>query len=68
MNKQEVRSRIMEVGIIPAVRVSSAEDALFAAEVVSRGGIPIVEVTVKRKPCMAEAPIARKSLRRWRFC
>ncbi len=46
MNKQEVRSRIEEVGIIPAVRVSSTEDALFAAEAVSRGGIPIVEVTL----------------------
>ena len=46
MNKQEVRSRIEEIGIIPAVRVSSAEDALFAAEAVSRGGIPIVEVTL----------------------
>jgi 2-dehydro-3-deoxyphosphogluconate aldolase/(4S)-4-hydroxy-2-oxoglutarate aldolase len=46
VNKQEVRSRIEEVGIIPAVRVSSAEDAFFAAEAVSRGGIPIVEVTV----------------------
>ncbi len=45
MNKQEVRRRIEEVGIIPAVRVSSAEDALFAVEAVSRGGIPIVEVT-----------------------
>ena len=46
MNKQEVRGRIEEVGIIPAVRVSSTEDALFAAEAVSRGGIPIVEVTL----------------------
>ena len=46
MNKQEVRSRIEEIGIIPAVRVSSAEDALFATEAVSRGGIPIVEVTL----------------------
>lgn len=46
MNREEVRSRIEEIGIIPAVRVSSAEDALFAAEAVSRGGIPIVEVTL----------------------
>jgi 2-dehydro-3-deoxyphosphogluconate aldolase/(4S)-4-hydroxy-2-oxoglutarate aldolase len=46
VNKQEVRSRIEEVGIIPAVRVSSTEDALFAAEAISRGGIPIVEVTL----------------------
>ena len=44
MNKKEVRSRIEEVGIIPAVRAFSPEDALFAAEAVSRGGIPIVEV------------------------
>ncbi len=46
MNKEEIRSRIEEIGIIPAIRVSSAEDALFAAEAVSRGGIPIVEVTL----------------------
>lgn len=46
MNKQDVRRRIEEVGIIPAIRVSSTEDALFAAEAVSRGGIPIVEVTL----------------------
>jgi 2-dehydro-3-deoxyphosphogluconate aldolase/(4S)-4-hydroxy-2-oxoglutarate aldolase len=46
VNKQEVRSRIEEVGIIPAVRASSIEDALFAAEAVSRAGISIVEVTL----------------------
>jgi 2-dehydro-3-deoxyphosphogluconate aldolase / (4S)-4-hydroxy-2-oxoglutarate aldolase len=46
VNKNEVRRRIEEVGIIPAVRVSSAEDAMFAAEAVYRGGIPIVEVTL----------------------
>ena len=46
MNKNDVRRRIEEVGIIPAVRVSSADDAMFAAEAVYRGGIPIVEVTL----------------------
>jgi len=46
MNKQEVRARIEQVGIIPAVRVSSAEDACFAAETVNRGGIPVAEITV----------------------
>jgi 2-dehydro-3-deoxyphosphogluconate aldolase / (4S)-4-hydroxy-2-oxoglutarate aldolase len=46
VNKQEVRARIEHLGIIPAVRVSSTEDALFAAEAVSQGGIPIVEVTM----------------------
>ncbi len=46
MKKQEVRARIEEIGIIPAVRTSSAADARFAAETVSRGGIPVAEITV----------------------
>ena len=46
MNKQEVRSRIEEVGIVPAIRVSTTEDALFAAEAIAGGGIPILEVTL----------------------
>lgn len=46
MNRQEVRKRIEELGIIPSIRVSTTEDALFAAEAVARGGIPIVEVTL----------------------
>ena len=46
MTKEQVRTRIEEIGIIPAIRVSSAEDALFAAEAVASGGIPIVEVTI----------------------
>jgi 2-dehydro-3-deoxyphosphogluconate aldolase/(4S)-4-hydroxy-2-oxoglutarate aldolase len=46
LNKQEVCARIEEVGIMPAVRARSAEDARFAAETVNRGGIPVVEITV----------------------
>jgi 2-dehydro-3-deoxyphosphogluconate aldolase/(4S)-4-hydroxy-2-oxoglutarate aldolase len=46
MTRQEIRARIEEVGIIPAIRVSSADDALFAAEAVSESAIPIVEVTM----------------------
>src|ERR1019366_6967 len=45
MTKQEVRARIEEIGIIPAIRVSSAEEALFAAGSVFRGGITVVEIT-----------------------
>jgi 2-dehydro-3-deoxyphosphogluconate aldolase/(4S)-4-hydroxy-2-oxoglutarate aldolase len=45
-NREEVRARIEEIGIIPALRVSSPEDALFAAEAIAGGGIPIVEVTM----------------------
>jgi len=47
VNKQEVRARIEEIGIIPAVRVSSTDDAFLVAEAVCRGGIPILEVTLK---------------------
>lgn len=46
MEKTEVCRKIREIGIIPAVRVSSSEEALFAADCVSRGGIPIVEITM----------------------
>ena len=46
MTRTEVRARIEEIGIIPAVRLYSAEDAVFAAEAVCEGAIPIVEVTM----------------------
>lgn len=46
MNKQDVRNRIEELGIIPSIRVSTMEDALFAAAAVARGGIPIIEVAL----------------------
>jgi 2-dehydro-3-deoxyphosphogluconate aldolase/(4S)-4-hydroxy-2-oxoglutarate aldolase len=46
MNKQKIRARIEEIGIIPAIRLSSAPDAMFAAEAISESGIPIVEVTM----------------------
>jgi 2-dehydro-3-deoxyphosphogluconate aldolase/(4S)-4-hydroxy-2-oxoglutarate aldolase len=46
MNREQVRARIKEIGIIPAVRLYSADDALFAAEAICGSGIPIVEVTM----------------------
>ena len=46
MTKQQVRDRIEEIAIIPAVRVSSPEDALFACEAIAHAGIPIVELTM----------------------
>jgi 2-dehydro-3-deoxyphosphogluconate aldolase/(4S)-4-hydroxy-2-oxoglutarate aldolase len=45
-SKEEVRSRILEVGLIPVVRASSAAEGKFAAGAVSRGGLPIVEITM----------------------
>lgn len=46
MNKLDVSRRIQDVGIVPSIRVSTTEDALFAAEAVAGGGIPILEVTL----------------------
>src|SRR3989442_11933023 len=46
MNKQKVRDRIAEIGIVPVVRASSSREALIAAEAGCQGGIPIVEITM----------------------
>lgn len=46
MTRKEVRARVEEIGIIPAVRVASEEDAVFAAESVFHGGIGVVELTM----------------------
>jgi 2-dehydro-3-deoxyphosphogluconate aldolase/(4S)-4-hydroxy-2-oxoglutarate aldolase len=46
MTKDAVRARILECGIIPSIRLTSADDARFAAETVSQAGIPIVEITM----------------------
>jgi len=43
--KDEVCARIKEIGILPAIRVASAEDALFAAGEMLKWGIPVVELT-----------------------
>ena len=44
--REEVRACIEEIGILPSVRVSSQDLALFAAETVYAAGIPIVEITL----------------------
>ncbi len=46
MDKEAVRARIRDVGIIPAIRAGSADDAIFAAEAVTEAGISIVEITM----------------------
>jgi hypothetical protein len=46
MKNEEVRARIIDLAVVPAVRTSNEEDALFAAEAVSCGGLPIVELTM----------------------
>jgi 2-dehydro-3-deoxyphosphogluconate aldolase / (4S)-4-hydroxy-2-oxoglutarate aldolase len=46
MDKQKVRERILEIGIVPVIRASSATEARIAADAVCLGGIPIAEITM----------------------
>ena len=46
MTKEESGKRIVDIGIVPVVRASSAKQALLASEAVCAGGIPIVEITM----------------------
>jgi 2-dehydro-3-deoxyphosphogluconate aldolase/(4S)-4-hydroxy-2-oxoglutarate aldolase len=46
LKKDAVCHAIRDIGIIPAIRVSSGDDAHFAAETVTGAGIPIVEITM----------------------
>ena len=46
MTKHEIGARIEEIGVIPAIRVPSAEDARFAAEAIYQAGLPIAEITL----------------------
>ncbi|MFZ0561334.1 MAG: bifunctional 4-hydroxy-2-oxoglutarate aldolase/2-dehydro-3-deoxy-phosphogluconate aldolase [Terriglobales bacterium] len=46
MTREQVRSRIVEIGIVPVVRAASAQQAMQAAAAVCDGGIPIVEITM----------------------
>ncbi len=46
MTRQEILSSIVETGILPVVRATSAEQALRAAEAIYRGGITTLEITM----------------------
>jgi len=46
MDRQQVRDKIVEIGVVPVVRASSPAEALLAAQAVCDGGIPIVEITM----------------------
>jgi 2-dehydro-3-deoxyphosphogluconate aldolase/(4S)-4-hydroxy-2-oxoglutarate aldolase len=46
MKRESVRACIEEIGILPSVRVSSRDLALFAAETVYAAGIPVIEITL----------------------
>jgi 2-dehydro-3-deoxyphosphogluconate aldolase / (4S)-4-hydroxy-2-oxoglutarate aldolase len=44
MNREEVRNRIAEVGIVPCARVKTPEHARFAAETLYEARIPVLEI------------------------
>jgi len=46
MDKQKVRDRIVEIGVVPVVRATSAREARMAADAVCQGGITIAEITM----------------------
>ncbi len=46
MTKSEISKRILDIGVVPVVRASSAAQAIAAAEAVCVGGITVVEVTM----------------------
>jgi len=52
MNRSEIAEIIREAGIVPAVRVATADDAHFAVEAVASGGIPVVEITTTVPGCL----------------
>ena len=62
MKRKDVRARIEEIGIIPAVRVRSKEDAVFAASAVHRAGISIAEITTTFSGALDAIAELRKSV------
>src|SRR5207253_6577293 len=46
MNKQDVLRRVEEVGLVPVVRASSAEEAMQVIEAIRAGGVAVLEITM----------------------
>jgi 2-dehydro-3-deoxyphosphogluconate aldolase/(4S)-4-hydroxy-2-oxoglutarate aldolase len=46
MNKQQILSSIIDIGIVPVVRTTSAESAIRAVEAIYSGGIRAAEITM----------------------
>src|SRR5260370_42272298 len=61
MEKDAVRARIEEIGIVPGVRTRTADAATFAAETVFAAGVRVVEITMTVPGALdVIAPLARK--------
>jgi len=46
VEKQEVLRRVAEVGVVPVVRASSAEEAMLVIEAIKAGGVNVLEITM----------------------
>ena len=46
MNKSEIIQRIRDIGVIPVVRASSADEAIKVVEAIKAGGVSILEITM----------------------
>ncbi len=46
MEKQEVLRRVAEVGVVPVVRASSADEAMRVIEAIKAGGVGVLEITM----------------------
>ena len=44
MTREEAKARIEQIGIFPGIRVNSADQALYCAEILYASGIPIAEI------------------------
>src|SRR6516165_2026103 len=52
MNRSDIAEIIRETGVVPAVRVATADEAHFAVEAIASGGIPVVEITTTVPGCL----------------
>lgn len=46
MTREEARNLIEQTGVFPGIRVNSADQALYCAEVLFSSGIPVAEITM----------------------
>ena len=49
MAKLDTLKRVIDVGIIPAIRTASAHNAVRAADAIRQGGIPVIEISLAPK-------------------
>jgi 2-dehydro-3-deoxyphosphogluconate aldolase/(4S)-4-hydroxy-2-oxoglutarate aldolase len=46
MKREEVLRRLSEIGVVPVVRASSAEEAMQVVEAIKEGGVSVLEITM----------------------